>query len=1049
MSKSKPGRLEYNERFSEVLAMLNPAQQKAVDQIDGPVLVIAGPGTGKTHILSARIGRILLDTDTQAANILCLTFTDAGVKAMRERLLGFIGPDAHRVPIYTFHSFCNNIIQENLINFGLQNLEPITELEKIDLIRSLMDKLPFENPLKRGKSQVYFFEKHLLHLFDLMKTEHWSPEHVQTQIDAYLKEIPTLEKYKYQRNTARFSKGDPKLNDLQKEHDRMAQLRAGVDLYSAYEGAKKRLQRYDFSDMILWVLDAFAKDEMLLRRYQEQFLYILVDEYQDTNGAQNRLIQLLASYWEVPNLFIVGDDDQSIYEFQGARLKNLLDLYKHYERNLELIILEENFRSTHSILSASQTLIEHNDIRVIQHLQDGQLEKKLLVGNPDRIDEDRPILLQEYPNRTQELVGLVKQIEDLIQQGTPATEIAVIYARHKQVAIFQDLLLRKGIPFQTRKRVDILNTPLFSKISQILSYLEQEIRLSYSGANHLFKLLHFDFLEIPPGDLAKLSYHLARSDDASIQWRQAIGNEQLLEKLGVSAKAQILQISASLEALIQDSVNLSLSRLLEKIFNTLNITAFVARQTERLEGTRILITLLNFVQELNRKDPLLPISDFLELLKRMLRNRIAMPVDTSLNTEEGIQLVTAHSAKGLEFDSVFLLDLTADPWGPQRKTGRSQFKLPDTLSYLAEEDAEEARRRLLYVAMTRAKRNLFLSYARTDDQGKLLDRLSFLDELLVAPELHFSKQEIDASELLDYQLLRLAPAPKIENPQLSKALIDDLLGNFKMSISALNTYLECSLSFYYSYLLKVPSLKSEAAAYGQAVHLALQRLFLSMQQSRPRNFPPRKIFIGFFESELQRLRHFFTDQSFQQYLKRGKHALGAYYQEHLGKWHKKVVVEYTVRNVEIDGIPVTGTIDKIEFLGQQAVNLVDYKTGIQQSGKMRPPTPKKPSGGNYWRQLVFYKLLYENFDQSGRLAKEGSIVYLDPNAQGELLEESLVFEAGETQVIRDLLKETYAKIQEHDFYTGCGKDTCKWCTFVREHTLPPQLSDPAIEELDD
>ena len=156
-------REQYNERFQRELERLNPAQRRAVEQTEGPVLVIAGPGTGKTHILGARIGRILLETDASAGNILCLTFTDAGVRAMRDRLLHFIGPEAHRVPIYTFHSFCNSIIQDNMELFGRQDLEPISDLERVELIRELIDDLPPDHPLRRNSSDRYFYEKNSRH----------------------------------------------------------------------------------------------------------------------------------------------------------------------------------------------------------------------------------------------------------------------------------------------------------------------------------------------------------------------------------------------------------------------------------------------------------------------------------------------------------------------------------------------------------------------------------------------------------------------------------------------------------------------------------------------------------------------------------------------------------------------------------------------------------------------------------------------------------------------------------------------------------------------
>ena len=198
---------EYNEQFLKELECLNIQQREAVEQIEGPVLVVAGPGTGKTHILSARIGRILMETDTQPYNILCLTFTDAGAQAMRERLLQFIGPEAHRVHIFTFHSFCNKVIQENLELFGIQKLEPLSELERVEIIRQMIDDLPLDHPLKRGRRDIYFYEKHLYQLFQLMKKENWRADFIHRRIETYLKELPHRADYIYKRNAGRYKKG--------------------------------------------------------------------------------------------------------------------------------------------------------------------------------------------------------------------------------------------------------------------------------------------------------------------------------------------------------------------------------------------------------------------------------------------------------------------------------------------------------------------------------------------------------------------------------------------------------------------------------------------------------------------------------------------------------------------------------------------------------------------------------------------------------------------------------------------------------------------------
>src|SRR5678810_1293339 len=179
------------EKFQEEYNRLNEMQRRAVDTIEGPVMVIAGPGTGKTQILASRVGKILIDTDTQPENILCLTYTDAGVVAMRKRLLGFIGPDAYKVNIYTFHAFCNDVIQENLSMFEKTALDPISDLERIDLFKILIEKKKKNHPLKRYRGDVYFEINNLQNLFSTMKREGWTPAFISSKIDEYIADLAT------------------------------------------------------------------------------------------------------------------------------------------------------------------------------------------------------------------------------------------------------------------------------------------------------------------------------------------------------------------------------------------------------------------------------------------------------------------------------------------------------------------------------------------------------------------------------------------------------------------------------------------------------------------------------------------------------------------------------------------------------------------------------------------------------------------------------------------------------------------------------------------
>ena len=348
-------------KFSEEYKKLNDQQRKAVDTIEGPVMVIAGPGTGKTQILAARIGKILLDTDVLPENILCLTYTDAGTIAMRKRLVQFIGADAYKVNIYTFHAFCNDVIQDNLPLFEKTSLDAISELESIQLFKTLIDSFPKNHPLKRYRGDVYFEINNLKSLFSAMKREGWTPAFINQKIDEYITDLPNRDEYVAKRAVATFKKGDIRVDKIEEEKEKMEKLRSAVAEFDNYQNLMRKQNRYDFDDMINWVIKAFEENKNLLANYQEKFQYILVDEFQDTNVLQYRWLSLLAGRGEEggASLFCVGDDDQSIYRFRGAEVGNMRD----FERDFcveSVIRLEQNYRSHGNILDAANALIANN-----------------------------------------------------------------------------------------------------------------------------------------------------------------------------------------------------------------------------------------------------------------------------------------------------------------------------------------------------------------------------------------------------------------------------------------------------------------------------------------------------------------------------------------------------------------------------------------------------------------------------------------------------------------------------------------------------------------
>lgn len=1050
MNELNQDRAFYNQRFLQELELLNDAQRQAVENIEGPMLVVAGPGTGKTHMLSARIGWILLKTDAQASNILCLTFTEAGVKAMRNRLLHFIGPEAYKINIYTFHSFCNSIIRDNLELFGRRGLEPLSELERVDLIRTLIDELPHQHILKRGRLDPYFYEEHLFALFKQMKTENWTINLITDAVQHYLDDLPNRKAFIYQVNRGDFKKGDLKVAQVKTISRRMEQLVEAAKLFPRYLELMRIFKRYDYDDMILWVLRAFEQYPALLRSYQERYLYLLVDEYQDTNGAQNEIIKKLTAYWDHPNLFIVGDDDQSIYEFQGARLKNLLEFYELYKNQLIFVLLTQNYRSTPAILDRAHDLISFNQKRIINAVEDQSISKKLLAQHPANKLIQQPVQVDIYPNQLQEVIGICDKIELLHKEGVALEEIGVLFAKHQQAEMLLELLEKKAIPFYVKKEINILAMPIIEQLRKMLSYFALESKEVFSGEHLLYQLFYQEFLGIKLNDLGHITTQLASiSWQKRPKWRTIIASSQWLSHFGVKNSIPFNQLSSFIDDQLHRLYSVSLPAYVEGMINQSGLLQYANQQDNRQLLIQALASFLSFVRSETNKRPRLSLQGLLELLDKMDAARINLPLERLISSGKGVQLLTAHSAKGLEFEHVFLLDCIKDHWEPATRRNNYRFRLPDTLTYSGEEDALEARRRLFFVAMTRAKTSLTLSYSQENNKGKTLEPAQFINEIRNEEGIVFEEKKISTEDITSAQLIQLAEVDLSLWKTYEKEAIRVLLSDFVLSVSSLNSYLKCPIGFFYEHLLKVPVQFSEYALFGIAVHNSLQRLFDQMSLNRKKDFPNLKMLIRIFDQEMREVEGGFAPKHFARKLDDGKRQLEKYYQANIGQWPKQVKTELVIRHAEWQGIPITGIIDRLDFLGKNKLRIVDYKTGNPDPKKVKPPTDAKPYGGNYWRQLYFYKILLDQSNKQLGISVSGVISFLNPDKLGDLIEREIIYEQEGIKKMQQIIKEVYTNIMDLKFQQGCGEPSCPWCDFVNKKNKINSFSQRDLEELDD
>ncbi len=1040
-------------RFKEEYEKLNEQQQLAVDTIEGPVMVIAGPGTGKTQILASRIGKILLETDVNPENILCLTYTEAGVVAMRKRLLQFIGPDAYKVNLYTFHAFCNDVIQENLSLFEKTVLDPISELEKIQLYKELIDSFPKNHPLKRYRGDVYFEINNLQSLFGNMKREGWTPDFINQKIDEYLNDLPNRDEFIYKRKYKEFNAGDLKQVKVDEEKERMEKLRAAVGEFDHFQSLMRKMNRYDFDDMINWVIKAFEENKNLLADYQEKYIYTLVDEFQDTSGTQNKLVELLINYWDKPNVFVVGDDDQSIYRFQGANIENMNEFAKKYDNDLLKVVLTNNYRSTQPILDISKSVIDRNEERLIKKFP--ELSKELISSNKSISQLTHLPIIREYDTQRHEMIGVTKQVEELLSQEVLPGRIGIIYKENKYGEELAQYFKLLNIPVYSKRNLNILDLPLAKKILLILKYLDSEHDISYSGDEMLFEILHFEWFAIPPIEIAKLSMEVSgiRYKDGKTSIRQLLTEKAAapsIDLFTINIHEGLKKASAIIEKLIADVPNITLQQLFENIIQEAGILSFIMQSNDKHWQLQVLTGLFDFVKEETHRNPKLSLQDFVKLIGLMEKEDISLPLVQVSGSEKGINLMTVHGSKGLEFEYVLLVGCNATFWEKKRKPGGG-YKLPDTMfsSIPAANDDEELRR-LFYVALTRAEQHLYISYSKFKNDGKELEPSMFIAEIQDVHELPTVKVIIDADTLADFSALHFEKTEAPEIDKIEEEYISRILEKFVMNVTALNNYLKCPLEFYFKTLIRIPSPKNEATEFGSSVHYALEKLFRKMQDTEKNTFPSKEEFIEDFKWYMLRHRESFTKEQFDRRIEYGNEVLNNYYEKYISTFNTIVAIERNIRNVVVKDVPLKGKLDKLEFDGK-SVNVVDYKTGDPDKAipKTKGPSDKDPNGGDYWRQAVFYKILVDNYGQKDWKVVSTEFDFIEPDKKKNYRKEKIIIDQADITTVTQQIVSTWEKIQNRDFYTGCGKQDCHWCNFVKTNNMAIALHELETAESED
>ncbi len=919
-----------SQKFFQEYKKLNTEQKKAVDTIEGPVMVIAGPGTGKTQILTLRIANILKKTDTTPDSILALTFTEAGVYSMRQRLVSIIGSSAYKVGIYTFHGFCNDIIKrfpESFPNIiGSENINIIDQIqiwEKIIKGAKLSKLKPYGNN--------FYYVRPLIGVIGKLKKENIGLGELEKQIN----------------------KEDVKQNEL-------------LFLYKKYQNELSKNHLYDYDDMVMEVIVALEKDKELLLSLQERYQYILADEHQDANHSQNTLVELLANYWESPNLFIVGDEKQAIFRFQGASLENF-NYFKRLYKGAKVITLNINYRSNQNILDGAYSLLP----------KDG----KLTAGAKRKLQK---IKLAVLPSPDAEVSFVTCDIEKKINRGVAPSEIAILYRDNKDALAFIRSFEKSSTPFIVESDQDILDDIDIRKLIVLLrAVCDITDREAFALA------LHIDFLCIESVNIYKSitekkdEQSVAKMRDKITGWHKMSYNKNLVEVF---------------EIIVRES-------------GFLNYILGLPDGSTKLEKLDAFFDEIKTLIENHRGYRL---SDFLSYIDLLEEHSILIKQDRQVELLNSVRLMTAHRSKGQEFGHVYIVGAHDGHWGRRRKV--DYFKLP----VLGSGDEGDDERRLFYVALTRAKESVTISYSIKGAGGRTQMPSQFTEEL----DKKFT-EDVDTSFVKVECEKKFGEKVNYGYSLSDKEYLNKLFLSRGLSVTALNNYLECPWRYFFNNLVRIPTAINKHQMYGIATHATLKDVFEKLKNGES---VTKKVFLNTFKKYLKRQP--ISGHDFEETLHKGNESLGGYYTARRSKWKLDTLNEYRVRvrlvvsNKEIKELSINGVLDKIEIVSG-GVNVTDYKTGKPKS-RNDIEGKTKTSNGNYKRQLVFYKLL---LDLEGKYKMmSGEIDFLEPNKSGKYINEKFDISIASVDELKKDIDKVASEIYELSFWNKkCDEKKCQHC----------------------
>jgi len=980
-------RTQLSKAFEERFAKLNEEQKRAVETIEGPVMVVAGPGTGKTEVLAMRTANILRRTQMRPTNILCLTFSTSGAKAMRERLRQIIGSDAYGVTVSTVHSFCNDLIQQYphvFVNF--RALEQVSNIEQLQIVRRAIKELGQRSELYMPVAE-HDRAADVLDRITQMKKEGIAPDDLTPYVDVYAEETKQTPTGRERDLTSKAYKDDLK---------KVQQFREFIMVYKAYIGELTVTHRYDFDDMVLIALQALKEHEWLLESLQVRYQYILVDEFQDLNGAQNRLLDLLTTYASVqqdPNIFVVGDDDQAIFRFQGANIGNMRSFLERFPRTA-VMTLATNYRSTQPILDAASAVIAANEERLVHVIKN--IEKDLVAGRQK--DGAKPQFIR-YPDTSTEYAGIVGILRNGKKAGTPWEEMAVICRKNEEVLEIADTLTAAGIPTVVAAKQDLVQHPQVLQAVMLLRAIhEPENSSTLAGA------LALPCFGCHPAELGKLfmDFRTYKRTKERVSLHEYLLKEQSLPSIVRKAHEFIMSKNQSIP-------NVTLTAL---VADVLTESGLLPSMGAKQADPRIIAGLHAFYEYVKSRCYEVKAMSLASLLfdidQYMNEKKLRLEYDLPHLSQDGVQLMTGHGAKGLEFDLVVMPDVRYRNWG--NKNSGNSLALPDHLIIGIDKEVEkrsgqEDERRLFFVAMTRARRSLALTFPETYRSG------AQMRDAQVSSFVAEAGENVDEITLSQDQLP--TPVETLRMPTLVidtafRAFLEERLQKYELSVTALNVFLnkeDGPQKFLWEQLLQMPSEKKPAMAFGTAVHAALEERNVAWQQGEAFSVDA---LMDAFQKHLK--REILTRERLEHYQLIGGDIVRRYGEQTSSGIPLVLSTERTFHAV-VDDVPIKGKVDRIDLFepnGRQC-RILDYKTG--QTKKTEDAIRKKE---DLFRQLAFYKILC---DADPKFIHEAKRFTLDFIGNEDEARREISFEITQQEVneLKALIKQVWAKITALDF----------------------------------